>query len=304
METRKKTNEKASLFSGLFHPQEAPPPAPSRAPAHATAPAPAEQKPAVSPEQVAELERKVAALEHAARRAEEAAAERLQAPPPPPPPPKDKRLESKLTKLEAKILALEETAARREVQSLSSSLSSLQIRLATVEEAAGKLLGEMSALVSVSLAPVEGRLQSLEGGLVNELKERFAAIDPALREAAVKSRVAQETAAGLELRVAKFEEKLSQLPYLESRVNSSEEKAGCIYDIEAQNRSLGLRLEKMERDMHSVMREASAVMVENKRKGSELDSLAHKVSQMSALFNHFRSELAFLVPKGRESGGG
>lgn len=295
METHK-TAKKSSVFSGLFHSHESPPTAP--APAHV------DQKPGVSPEQFAELQRKVAALELAAQQAEKRAVERLQAPPPPPPPQKDPRLELKLNELGEKIKALEEVAAAREVESLRNSLSSLQIRLVSAEEAVGKIWGEVSSLVSVSLAPIEGRLQSLESGLVNELKERFAAIDPALREAAAKSRAAQETAAGVEQRVGKFEEKLAQLPYLESRVNSSEEKTGHIYDIEAQSRSLNLRLEKMERDMHSVLREASAVMVENKRKGSELDSLAQKVGQMSALFNHFRSELAFLVPKGQESSGG
>jgi hypothetical protein len=294
MEAHKKTTEKTSLFSGLFPQHE---PAPQAA--HAPAAAPPEHKPAVSTELVAELQKKVAALELAARQAEKLAAERLQVPPPPPP--KDSRLEVRLNELEGKVKALGEAAATREVGSLGRSLTNLQARLLVVEEAAGKLCGELSGMVSVSLAPIDGRLQSLESGLVNELKERFAAIDPALREAAAKSRAAQETVAGVEQRVAKFEEKLAQLPYLESRVNSGEEKAGRIYDIEAQNHSLGLRLEKIERDMHSVLREASAIMVESKRKGSELDSLTHKVSQMSALFNHFRSELAFLIPKGQES---
>lgn len=294
MDDHKHAGARGSVFSGLFHSQEAP--------VHAAPPA-AEHKPAAPAEQTLELHKRLAVLEKTvAEQAEKLAAERL--PPPPPPPQRVSELaEARIKRLEERLSGLEAGPGRNDGVA-QKKLAALEARLAALEELSARLGGETAGLVSVTLAPLEGRLQSLEAGLANELKDRFGEVDSALRDAVVKARAAQEASAGAAQRMDKMDERLAQLPYLENRVGGIEEKSGRIYDVEAVNHSLELRMEKLERDVHNCLIEVSNSAVEGKRVSSELDSLSRTVSHLSALFNHFRSELAFLMPKIREGKGG
>jgi len=159
----------------------------------------------------------------------------------------------------------------------------------------------------VRLPYLENRLKScedkLEAGLANELKERFSTLDAAFGETARKAGLAQEIAAGGARRVEKLEERVARLPYLENRLKSSEDKLERIYDLEALTQSLNLSVEGMEKSFSAAMRESSLVSAEHKKICSDFESLSRQVKQLTALFNQFRTELAFLMPRKQESSG-
>ena len=164
---------------------------------------------------------------------------------------------------------------------------------------------DLSGLNSLSLSVglLEGRLKNLEAGLVNELKERFLTLDAGFGETARKAGLAQETAAAGARRVEKLEERVVRLPYLENRLKSSEDKLERIYDLEALTQSLNLSVEGMEKSFSAAMRESSLVSAEHKKICSDFESLSRQVKQLTALFNQFRTELAFLMPRKQESSG-
>jgi len=155
--------------------------------------------------------------------------------------------------------------------------------------------------LSLSVGLLEGRLKNLETGLANELMERFSILDAAFGETARKAGLAQETAAGGARRVEKLEEQAARLPYLENRLKGSEDKLQRVYDVEALTQSLQSSVEGMEKNFSAAMRESALVSNEHKKICSDFDSLSRQVKQLTALFNQFRTELAFLMPKKQES---
>ena len=258
-------------------------------------------------------------------------------PPPPPPPvphtgPSSERYEdlcAKVAALEAKVNKLAEinSASVAAAVGLKAETQAVQLRCAglerevaelkkfikdsvpdgrtgrdTVSTAAGEVTSGLSSL-SLSVSLFEGRLKSIETGLANELKERFLILDSAFGEAGRKAVLAYETAAGSARRVEKMEERIARLPYLENRVNADAQKLERIYELEALSQSLKLSVEGMEKHFDAAMRDSAVMSAEHKKICSDFESLSHNVRHLTILFNQLRTELAFLMPKKRESVG-
>lgn len=250
-------------------------------------------------------------------------------PPPPCPGPLQKQYEelcAKLTALEAKAIKLEEinSASAAAAVGLKAETQAAQLRCAGLERAVAGLkkliedfvpehragrdtvsaaAGRSSSLSSISLSVglFEGRLNNIETGLANELKERFLILDSAFGEMARKAGLAQEIAAGSARRVEKMEERVARLPYLENRVNAGAQKLERIYELEALSQSLKLSVEGMEKHVDATMRDSAAMSAEHKKICSDFESLSHNVRHFTVLFNQLRTELAFLMPKRQES---
>jgi|GEM_PF-1750856 len=183
-------------------------------------------------------------------------------------------------------------------------VTALRARAVSMEEIIRRLDPSTLNAVALSVDLFEGRLKSLETGLANELKERFSALDAALSETSLKTGLAQEIAAGSARRVEKLGEMVVRLPYLENRLSSSEGKLERINELEALAQSLKLSVEGMENNFSASMRESVLISEEHKKILSDFESVSRQVKQLTALFNQFRTELAFLMPKKRESIGG
>lgn len=201
--------------------------------------------------------------------------------------------------------SVRENRAGREaaIAQLKKELDSQSSSTASLEEMVRRLDPSLLNSMELSVSLFEGRLKNLEAGLAGELKARFAALDTALGETVRKAGIAQETAAGSARRVEKMDEKLARLPYLENMVNAGAEKLGKIYEVESLAQFLKLSVEGMEKKTGTAMSEFGVISAEQKKACSDLEALSRQVRQLTALFNQFRVELAFLMPKKQESSG-
>lgn len=186
---------------------------------------------------------------------------------------------------------------------LKEELGSQRARVGSIDKIIGSLDPFNLSSLSLSIGLLEGRLKNLEVGLADEFKERFSTLDAAFGETARKAGLAQETAAGGARHIEKLEERVARLPYLENRLKSCEDKLERIYDMEALAQSLKSSVEGMEKSFSAAMRESSLVSAEHKKICLDFESLSRQVKQLTALFNQFRTELAFLMPKKQESSG-
>lgn len=180
---------------------------------------------------------------------------------------------------------------------LREELAALRTRVGSVEKIICRLDPSNLNSVALSVGLLEGRLKNLEADLANEFKERFSALDAAFGEASLKAGLARETAYGSARCVEKMEERIARLPYLENRLNASEVKLERIYDLEVLSESLKVSVDGMVNKFSAAMRESAVMSVEHEKNCSDFESLSHQVKQLTALFNHFRSELSFLMPK-------
>ena len=151
--------------------------------------------------------------------------------------------------------------------------------------------------VSLSLRLLEERLKSVEAGFNDELHERFTAVSFSAGESARKAALALQTAAAGALRAERLEELLVRLPYIENRFATLETKLDCVYELDALAQALKLSVDGTEGKLVLAMKEAAAISGGQKRLGADFDSLSAQVRQMAALFNQFRTELSFLIPK-------
>lgn len=259
----------------------------------------------------------------------------------PPPPKRDEELCAKVAALEAKLKKLEEreAAAAEAAEGFKAEAQAARLRAAELERGAaelkrlfeafplavGRVQEEVAVLraraasleevvrrmdpsnlsaVALSVDLFERRLKSLEAGLADELKARFSSLDAAFGETARKAAISQETAAGSARRVEKMEERLARLPYLENRLASNEGKLERVFELDSLAQALKLGVEGMEKSFGAAMRDSAVVCAEHKKIRSDFESLSTQVRQLTALFNQFRTELAFLLPKKLESIGG
>ncbi len=258
--------------------------------------------------------------------------------PAPQPPKRDEELYAKVSALEAKIKKSEEknSVSAAAIESLKAEAQAARLRAAQLERdaaefkkiseasslSAGRVKEELAALrgrtasiediirrldasslnsLVLSVGLFEGRLKSLEAGMASEIKERFAGLDTAFGDTARKAGLAQETAAGCARRVEKFEERTAGLPYLENRLGAMEGKLERLYELEALAQFLKLSVEGMEKSISAAMRESALISGEHKKTCADFESLYRQVRQLTALFNQFRTELAFLMPKQQET---
>lgn len=194
-------------------------------------------------------------------------------------------------------------AAAPALEQVGADLAALRTRAVAVEEICRRIdLAELDG-VSAGIAAFEKRLSNLESGVVSELEARFSTLDSAFGKVVRKANVSHETAAGCARRVDKLEERLARLSYLENRLGSNEGKLERLYDLEAIVQALKVSVESAENDFGQVMREAAGISAEHKKIRSDFESISCQVKHLTALFNHFRAELSFLIPKNTENAG-
>ncbi len=189
------------------------------------------------------------------------------------------------------------------LEQLRKDISAVCYRLAAVEGSGQRFAAADLTGISVNVNLFERRLKKLETGISSELAERFSALDSAFGETSRKAGLAHETAFGNARRVDKVEERVARLAYVESRMISIEGKLERINECDALVQALRVSVEGMEKNVNFVLHEAAGISGEQNRIGSDFESLSRQVKQLTALFNHFRRELAFLIPKKQESGG-
>lgn len=183
-----------------------------------------------------------------------------------------------------------------EQDTLKGEVAACTGRMGSIEKALHLLESDGIKSISLSLRLLEGRLVSVEAGLNDELNERFSA-SLCAGEAASKAALALETAAAGTRKLERLEELLVRLPYIDKRFAAVETKLERVYELDALAQALKLSVEGTEGKLTLVMKEAAAISGGQNRLGSDFDSLSAQVRQMAALFNQFRTELSFLIPK-------
>jgi len=184
-----------------------------------------------------------------------------------------------------------------------AEVSSLALRLSAAEKSLAA--GPAPAVISLSaITGLEQRLREMEARFSEAMDLRLSRFDVSFEETARRSMLAQESAGGNNRRLDRMEERLARLTYIESRLAGSEQKYEHIRECAALTESLKVSVEELELSLGNILQKEAALKAENNKNGSELQSLSKQVGQLSALFNHFRSELSFLMPGRREAAGG
>lgn len=156
--------------------------------------------------------------------------------------------------------------------------------------------------LSLNFGVLDGRLKNLEAGMEEDLKRRFSALDAMVGDAVRKAGLAGEIGASVARRADKLDAAVSRFSSLEQRISGSEERLGSLYELEALAQSLKLSVSGMETNFEAAMRSCSQTAAGNKKLASDFEALSRQVTQLSALFNQLRTELAFLL--GRKGGSG
>jgi uncharacterized protein YeeX (DUF496 family) len=219
--------------------------------------------------------------------------------------------------LEKRLKALEDknagSAAGLKIGALEKQLGDLVRALAALAEkekhekevlngAVSRLGAELSLYKTTvealqAGAPDYKRVSALENSIREEASARFASLEALAHETARKSALAAETSAANLRRVDQLEEYAARLSVFENRIKSVEDKAARIYECEALVHTLNSMHERMEKSVDDAARKAAAVSSEQRRVFSEMDTITRQVSHLTALLNHFRSELSFLMPR-------
>ncbi|MCM2266935.1 MAG: hypothetical protein NDI60_04075 [Elusimicrobiales bacterium] len=284
---------------------------PQAVPAPAPAPAAAPRVPDNVTAKIAELEAKLKALE--------AKAGQVGAMPPPPPPPGQpaahradlEAQQSRVDQLEKTVLEL-----RRALD------NSIKDRLAEKENfsvSAERLGGELAVLRArveaaeeisrdVSRSETDGSLyarfsEKVDTQLIAGLKSRLAALESVFDTVSRKAHAAGETSSGNSRRLDKLDERAARLEYLETRVEAADRKLERVYELDAAVQALKAGVEDAGAKAAAAVSAVAAAGAEQERSRSGFESLSHQVKHLSALFNYFRTELSFLLPKEREKAG-
>lgn len=198
--------------------------------------------------------------------------------------------------------AAESVAGQAAAKELKARVLALEGRLTAAERAAAH--GQRENERPAPMARIEERLGEMETAILAEADRRIAGMDVSVKEASSKAVIAQEASAGNARRLEKLEEKAARLAYIEKRLESAERRAERVCECEGLAESLKVSVEELERGLEAVLRKESSLSAENRQAAAELHSLSRQVGQLSALFNHFRSELSFLVPGRKDVAGG
>lgn len=254
------------------------------------------------------------------------AAPRQKQPPPPPPPVSQAGLRDletglkaccgSLTEAERRLADLERTAAGLEeslekeknaraaagqacaasLDPFREELSALARRLCAAEQQAAGAETARRAEQLQELAALRRQFQEAELRLLAELERRISGIDVSYGEAARKALAAHEAAGNAARRMAQLEEKLAGVVYLEKRLETAERKFGMLCECSALAETLKGSVEELEKGLGETIKREASLAAGNRKTDNELQSLSHQVAHLSALFNHFRTELAFLMP--------
>ncbi len=149
----------------------------------------------------------------------------------------------------------------------------------------------------------ERSLKNFEAGVLGELKERLQALDAASADITHKANLISATTAGNAHRIDKLEERAAGLKYLENRLEANDKKFEKLYELEALVQAVKVGMESLENKVGVLAQDTAGMSAEHQGIRSDFESTTHEVKQLSALFNYFRTELAFLLPKKKEGVG-
>lgn len=150
------------------------------------------------------------------------------------------------------------------------------------------------------LLALQQRMQKFENGDNLELNRRFAGMDSAIGDVSRKAISAAEASAGNLRRLEKLEELAARTAYMENRLNAAESRGERFMELGAAVEVLRNGFQGLEKSLNEILRRVSGLSEENKKTTADGESLSRQVAHLSALFNHFRSELGFLMPKKNE----
>lgn len=192
----------------------------------------------------------------------------------------------------------------KQLGALKEENSALASRIAALEAATAKKTEVRGAGTDLELTALVERVKSIEKNLADELSRRFSGFDEAFSEVLRKALTAQETARGTMVRLEALEELSARLVYLENRLENAERRTGKFCESEAIAEALKVENERLEASLNELSKKSAVGAAERQRLASDLETLTAQFNQLSALFNHFRTELGFLVPKKKESAAG
>lgn len=215
----------------------------------------------------------------------------------------ENRLEALSKELQDLRAGLDAAAARAQLaaEALKAELRSQVSRAAADFEAS---LAKREAATPVNVAFLETRIKHLEDGIAEELDKRFSILDAAQGDARRKALTAHEAAFGAIRRLDKLEESTSRLAYLEKRVDGEGVKIDRIYACEASLEAMKAVQQEAQSTMQELLRRFAVVSAGHDKGLSDMESFSRQLAHLSALLNHFRTELGFLMPGRKESAGG
>lgn len=188
-----------------------------------------------------------------------------------------------------------------------------QAEKAAGKQELGKFRGELEALRAKEdsaetlnrglTEATERSLKNFEAGVLGELRERLLALDTASGEITHKANLISATTAGNAHRIDKLEERAASVKYLENRLEGNERKFEKLYELEAVVQAVKVGMESLENKFGVLAGDTAGMTAEHQSIRSDFESTAHQVKQLTALFNYFRTELSFLLPKKKESVG-
>lgn len=198
----------------------------------------------------------------------------------------------KFVEAAAREAQAEKAAGRRELGKFRAELEALRAKEDSAE-ALGRGFTEAT----------ERSLKNFEAGVLGELKERLLALDAASADIAHKANLISATTAGNAHRIDKLEERAAGLKYLENRLEANDKKFEKLYELEALVQAVKTGMESLENKFGVLAQDTAGIKAEHEGIRSDLESANHEAKHLAALFNYFRTELAFLLPKKKESAG-
>lgn len=221
-------------------------------------------------------------------------------------------LKAELHASQQRVAALERFAVELQ-KFVEGAAKEAQAAKASGDRELGKFRGELEALrakedSSEALGrglteATERSLKNFEAGVLGELKERLLALDAASADITHKANLISATTAGNAHRIDKLEERAAGLKYLENRLEANDKKFEKLYELEAVVQAVKVGMESLENKFGVLAQDAAGIKADHEGIRSDLESTNHEVKHLTALFNYFRTELAFLLPKKKENAG-
>ncbi len=149
----------------------------------------------------------------------------------------------------------------------------------------------------------ERSMKNFEAGVLDELKTRLLALDAASSDIAHKANLISATTAGNAHRIDKLEERAAGLKYLENRLEANDKKIERLYELEALVQAVKVGMESLDNKFGVLAQDTAGITAEHKSIRSDIESSTHQMEHLTTLFNYFRTELAFLLPKKKEGAG-
>jgi len=206
----------------------------------------------------------------------------------------------KATEEELRSLKEGGSVPERSLKLFRAEMAALALRLSAVEKA-DALSSTGGGMPAAELAGLEQRLRDMEARLHEGVSRRLSGMDTACGEALRNAMAAGESSSAALRRLEKNEERLARLSFIENRLDNLDRKLERVYEYEGMASALKAGIDELERTVSGIAQKEGKLEADYKKTESEFQTISHQVGQLSALFNHFRNELAFLMPGARKT---